>query len=441
VSCLAIQVSRGESDLSLLVKPSVPSSAPSYGNRIALRLAVFGLAVLCLPIRSTFAHPEGFSGLHVTIDGDQMRAAITLHTRDLGTWFPPGKYPDYVADVTRELETSVGELIELQIDEQPLSVANVKAFLLEVGLLEIDVDYRLPPSIEAVELLVWSKHLIQMPRGHQQLLFIEDRREMAADAEHGVLRLEDVLTVERDAGAVLLPPESSTDLQPVHRGVEESPPETAEEDGLRTHPTEEARKPKANAPTAKNSSRISFFLFGIEHIITGYDHLLFLAALLLTCTKFKEAAAIITCFTVAHSITLALAALDLVRLPSGIIEPAIAASIVFVAAENLLVTPPLWRRAAITCLFGLIHGLGFASALRDIGLGMIPGGVAWPLLRFNLGVEAGQLAVAAVLLPLLLLARRNERLAKWLVCSGSILVAVVGAYWLTTRIISQFVVG
>jgi hydrogenase/urease accessory protein HupE len=413
-------------------------------RRASARSVLAIMTLICWLPTPAFGHPEGFSGLHVTITAERVRAAITLHTRDLGMWFPPGKYPDYVADVTREMEKTVGEIVELRIDEQPLPVAGVNAFLQEVGLIEIDVDYKLPASAEPVELLIWSKHLIHLPRGHQQLLFVEDRRGIALAAEHGVMRLEDVLTAERDAGGVWLP-------------VHEGPPRPRTEplkpplDGA-TSKDQPAGAPAADAtgrgpktlPSAAGehrSSRISFFLFGVEHIITGYDHLLFLAALLLTCASFKEAATIITCFTVAHSITLALAALDVVRLPASIVEPAIALSIVYVAIDNLFGAPALWRRAAITCFFGLIHGLGFASALRDIGLGTIPGGVFWPLLKFNLGVEAGQLCVAAALLPLLLVARRSEHLTKRLVPAGSILVALLGGYWLVTRVVSQFVSG
>ncbi len=205
------------------------------------------LLFLWLSPTSALAHPEGFSGLHVTITADRMRVAITLHTRDLGTWFPPGKYPDYVADVTRDMEQTIGEIIELQIDEQPLPISSVKAFLLEVGLIEIDVDYKLPPSADTVELLVWSKHLIQMPRGHQQLLFIEDCREMAADAEHGVMRLEDVLTAERDAGAVLL----LVMYDGVPRPSNKSPnPPPEDSTALEGHRTGEARQPKPRPDAA-----------------------------------------------------------------------------------------------------------------------------------------------------------------------------------------------
>ncbi len=388
---------------------------------------------------SSYAHPEGFSGVHVTITPEQVRAQITLHTRDLGTWFPPRAYPDYVADVTRAMEQTVGEMIELRLDDQPLAISGVQAFELEVGLLEIQVDWPLPAAAEPVELLVWSKHLIHLPRGHQQLLYVEDRRELMDEADQGLLRLEDVLTVDRDAGALLLPPLED----PVPRP--DPPPSGSEPPGSSpaAPPSDagaaamDARQPRAlpDPPSAQPSSRISFFLFGVEHILTGYDHLLFLAALLLTCTTVKEVVTIITCFTVSHSVTLALAALNVVQLPAAIVEPAIALSIIFVAVENLFGTPPLWRRAAITGIFGLVHGLGFASALRDIGLGTVPGGVLWPLLKFNLGVEAGQLCVAAVFLPLLAIARKNKMLEKYLVPVGSSLVALCGVYWLIGRVL------
>ncbi len=354
---------------------------------------------LCLPAN---AHPEGLSGLHVTIAGDRLRAAITLHTRDFNAWFPAVNYPDYVADVCREMERTVDEIIEVQVDQEVLSVTAVKAFLLEVGLIELDVDFVLPTSATPVELLVWSKHLIHMPRGHQQILIVEDRRGIATAEEHGVIQLEDLLTVERDAAATKLPA------------------------GRQSNTVTDDVSPATIEPSP---SRISFFWFGFEHIRTGYDHLLFLAALLLVCSTFKEAAAIITCFTIAHSITLALAALNVVRISTSIVEPAIALSIVYVAIENLFRTPPLWQRATITCGFGLIHGLGFASALREIGLATLPGSVFWPLLKFNLGVETGQLCVAAVCLPIFLVARKRERWNSILTIGGSLLIALCGGYW------------
>jgi hydrogenase/urease accessory protein HupE len=178
----------------------------------------------------------------------------------------------------------------------------------------------------------------------------------------------------------------------------------------------------------------SFIELGVEHIWTGYDHLLFLFALLVVCRSFRSIVAIISCFTLAHSLTLALATLDVVALPSRWVEAAIAASIVFVGVENV------WRRGAeprgrwaLTFGFGLIHGFGFASVLRDLGVGNTREGIAIPLLTFNLGVELGQIAVASAVLPIIWQLRKNDRFLKQGVPAMSAVVAVAGFYWLLQR--------
>ena len=125
---------------------------------------------------------------------------------------------------------------------------------------------------------------------------------------------------------------------------------------------------------------------GIEHIFLGYDHIAFLAAVVLWARRLWPVVKVVTAFTIAHSITLSLAALDIVRIPSSIIEPAIAASIVYVAAENFL-SRDIDRRWRDTFCFGLIHGFGFASALQEFGL---PRSALVPALAsFNIGVEIG----------------------------------------------------
>ena len=173
----------------------------------------------------------------------------------------------------------------------------------------------------------------------------------------------------------------------------------------------------------------AFFRLGARHIWTGYDHLLFLLAVLLLGGSLGRLAAIVTAFTVAHSITLSLAVLELVSLPPGPVELAIALSIVWVAAENLLTTRAD-RRWALTFVFGLIHGLGFASVLEQAGL---PAGtVATPLVGFNLGVEAGQLVVVCAVVPLLrLLVRGAAERGVQLVLSWAILTA--GLLWAVER--------
>lgn len=178
-----------------------------------------------------------------------------------------------------------------------------------------------------------------------------------------------------------------------------------------------------------------FLKLGIEHIWTGYDHLMFLFALLLVCANFKSAVQVVTCFTVAHSLTLAFATLNLVWVSGRVVEPAIAASIVFVAAENLFTSGEPKGRWLITFLFGLVHGFGFASVLKDLGVASGTTGVTVPLVAFNLGVEAGQIVVAAVLLPLIWKLKKWRRFESWGVKGLSVLVAGAGAFWLTQRLL------
>jgi hydrogenase/urease accessory protein HupE len=170
---------------------------------------------------------------------------------------------------------------------------------------------------------------------------------------------------------------------------------------------------------------------GIEHILTGYDHLVFILGLVLARARLRALLSVITAFTVAHSITLALAVLGVWAPSSRIVEPAIALSIAYVGVENFFVKDAS-KRWRITFPFGLIHGFGFAGALREIALPR--SAVPAALVSFNLGVEAGQLAVLAVLLPLLFLLRGRtwfEPLGVRLV-SGA--VAVAGGIWFVARV-------
>ena len=188
-------------------------------------------------------------------------------------------------------------------------------------------------------------------------------------------------------------------------------------------------EPTPRRSSADDSPVWRFFKLGIGHILTGYDHLCFLLALLVV-SRLRPLIAIVTSFTIAHSITLLLAAFGVVTLPTRFIESAIAVTIVYVAVENL------WRanfthRWMLTFLFGLIHGFGFANTLNPQEL---PAQAkAKCLLVFNLGVEAGQLAVVLVLLPISL------GLAKWkhgprAKIAISIMVALLGLAWFLDRV-------
>jgi hypothetical protein len=166
-----------------------------------------------------------------------------------------------------------------------------------------------------------------------------------------------------------------------------------------------------------------FVRLGVEHIITGYDHLLFLVGLLLPGGGFGALAKIVTAFTAAHSVTLSLAVLDVVVLPDRLVEAVIALSIAAVAAENLVRRATVGRRWIVSLCFGLVHGFGFSSALRELGLPAQ--GLVASLLGFNVGVELGQGLVVAVLLPLMIVLRQTGQEPR-LVWGSSMAILLVG---------------
>ncbi|HEX5105420.1 MAG TPA: HupE/UreJ family protein [Pirellulaceae bacterium] len=171
-----------------------------------------------------------------------------------------------------------------------------------------------------------------------------------------------------------------------------------------------------------------FFKLGVEHIFLGYDHICFLIALIIV-SKFREVVKVVTSFTVAHSITLILATLQVVELPTWLVETCIAATIVYVAVENIFVKEPK-HRWWLTFFFGLVHGFGFANVLREMGLPTH--GLIRCLLAFNVGVEVGQLAIATALLPLAMVLAR-WRHGRKVVVAISLLLAIFGTAWFIDR--------
>ena len=142
-------------------------------------------------------------------------------------------------------------------------------------------------------------------------------------------------------------------------------------------------------------------------------------------------------FTLAHSVTLALSAMKLVNISGDIIEPAIAATIVVVAVENLIHRPKLAWRCVITLFFGMIHGLGFAKDLREKLASDSFAEIVWPLVKFSAGVEAGHLTLVAIALPVLLWVKRREpRFDKFAVPAMCGVICAVGAFWLVTRVMA-----
>jgi hydrogenase/urease accessory protein HupE len=177
-----------------------------------------------------------------------------------------------------------------------------------------------------------------------------------------------------------------------------------------------------------------FVTAGVHHILIGPDHLLFLVGLLLLGGSRRRLLVVVSAFTLAHSVTLSLAALNVFTPPPSLVEPAIALSIVYVGADNLMVRGGRDMRAWIALAFGLIHGFGFANVLGEMQL---PNrALAWSLFSFNLGVEIGQLAVVMVVATALLALRsRSEAAGRHLAYAGSIAVMAAGVFWFVQRLL------
>ncbi|MFT4285997.1 MAG: HupE/UreJ family protein [Protaetiibacter sp.] len=216
----------------------------------------------------------------------------------------------------------------------------------------------------------------------------------------------------------------------------------------------DADRPTFSTEQSLGERFAEFFLLGAEHLLTGIDHILFLLALIAGSRRLREVVLAATAFTLAHSVTFILAATGLISVPAAVVEPVIALSITIVAAWHLwrlwrrradadaldAARGPLgldragWLRLGVVFAFGLVHGVGFAGALGiDEPWSWT---LLWSLLVFNLGIEAVQLAIIAVVFPLLvLLRRRAPRLGRWVTGLLAAGVAIVGLIWFVERIL------
>lgn len=183
--------------------------------------------------------------------------------------------------------------------------------------------------------------------------------------------------------------------------------------------------------TAGDHTPSALLMLGVEHIVTGYDHLVFLFGLILVATRMRRVIGVITAFTVGHSLTLALATLGWWMPDARVVEPLIALSIIYVGVENQWQREPRWRWL-LALGFGLIHGFGFAGILREIELPHAA--VPMALLSFNLGVELGQLVLLGMVLPLITQLRRVPRFQRIGVPTLNIAIALAGSAWLLERV-------
>jgi len=244
------------------------------------------------------------------------------------------------------------------------------------------------------------------------------------------------------------------EIDPTHRGIAKlhigDAPEAVrvlDPGATRVGATSGDADARADGRADGYAARGEFVREGVHHILTGYDHVLFLLCLLLPAVMKRGSTGgwepvdrlsqavlpifgMVTAFTVAHSITLGLAATGVLALPSRLIEPAIAVTIVLAALDNVRRVLPL-PRATMAFVFGLIHGFAFADVLSELQLA--PAQFAWALLGFNVGIEAGQLLIVVVATAVLFLLRRRAQYRRWVVGAGSWAAMAIGTVWLIER--------
>ena len=362
------------------------------GSRVA-RAAILSLLLSLLPLQYAAAHDPGLSSLTIRQRTNGLEAKLTLAVKDAAQIAELDENHDgNVSQVEfgrgqSQLEAAVARQVVITIAGGVVKDESVQSRLDESNNVEVRLNFH---AIGFSSLEIQSKLITSLPLGHRQYLQVQNSR--------GETIFERLLSAVADRAIVEMP------------------------DAHSSIAAFEAVRSFAN-----------FLSLGVKHILTGYDHLLFLLGLLLVARGFVSALNIITSFTIAHSITLAVATLNVVQIPSRIVEPLIAASIVFVGIENLLRGDIPNARRMVAFGFGLIHGFGFASALREAGIGSGVG-IVLPLFSFNLGVELGQIMVAAAALPIIWKLRENPMfIARWVpACSAA--VVLLGSFWFVQRV-------
>jgi len=345
-------------------------------------------AVALIGSTTALAHDPGLSSAKIALSGDRVSVVLTFNARDIANvaGVPPvtGRAGD--ANPAPPFRDLLSRAVLVEFDGNPVAPSRSSAITDANTNVEFQFTFSRPET--AHNPVFHSLLLKDLPFGHREVFSVSD--------EHGREISRELLSAQNDTAHFAL--QASAERRPGANGF------------------------------------LDFLRVGIGHILTGYDHLLFLFGLLVMCRSFRTAALFITCFTIAHSLTLALSTFGLVNLPSRFVEAAIAASILYVGLENLFRRDqPIRGRALLTFAFGLVHGLGFASVLREMGIANSGAAAIIPLVGFNSGVELGQLSVAAIILPAAWTLRRNSSLLRVGLPACSVGVALAGGYWLLER--------
>lgn len=361
-------------------------------RRLPLLLALAAALLALFAGAEARAHEVGLSRGEYALSGATLSATLTFARRDV-IELCAGLDEDHDGKLTAEevarAQGALGQTIALRIkvrgDGAECPGALAEATLAEEDGLTVRAQYRCPtaPREASIELTMLS----DLPFGHRHL----------ARAEKAGAPTDALLSQRSRSFSITGGP---------------------------------AKEGPAKDEGPAYEGKLSFFPLGVEHILKGYDHLVFLLGLVLVGGRLRSLLGVITAFTVAHSITLGMAVLGVWAPSPRIVEPAIALSIAYVGVENFFVkdAEKRWR---ITFPFGLVHGFGFAGALQEIA--MPRADVPAALVLFNLGVEAGQLAVLALLLPLVIAARRRASFRERGVRIVSAAIVALGLVWFVSR--------
>jgi hydrogenase/urease accessory protein HupE len=346
-------------------------------------LAAVVLVCLC-GARPASAHPAPFSYLDIVFRGGSIEGTLVVH----------------IIDIAHELGISPTERL---LDESLVAGERQRIFDLLTPRLSLTTDRQLTPRWQSVELLRDDLALrlrYRIPNEHPGSLAI-DTNLFPYDPVH-----QTFINIYEDGDLrqqVIF--NASTNPHTYYLGTTQG----------------------------AIAVMTTFIPSGTHHILIGPDHILFLVGLLLLGGSWMALVRIVTAFTIGHSITLSLAALNIVTPPASIIEPAIALSIIFVGADNLVRGDGRDLRAWVALTFGLVHGFGFANVLREFGLPREA--LGWSLFSFNLGVEIGQLAVVLLVASLLAaIRRRSDVIGARVAIAGSVVVIAAGTYWFVQRV-------
>ena len=349
-----------------------------------MRSKVFAAAILVLLLAGrASAHPAPFSYLDIVFRNGGIEGSLVVHVIDVA--HDLGLQPADLMnqEVVRQQAQRIGELLRPRMELR--SNRRLSPEWTDVELLKDDqalrLTYRIPD--EAPGAMAIDTNLFPYDQNHQTFINIYEDRELRQQLIFNVQTQEYTYYLGTAQGAIAV--------------------------------------------------MNTFIPSGIHHIMIGPDHILFLIGLLLLGGTWLALLRIVTAFTIGHSVTLSLAALNVVTPPASIIEPAIALSIVFVGADNLVRGDGRDLRAWVALVFGLVHGFGFANVLRQFGLPREA--LGWSLFSFNVGVEIGQLVIVLAVAAALAAVRRHSVTWRQRVAfAGSIIVIAAGTYWFVERV-------